>query len=131
MNLEQIVEENRVLRQKLARKQMKSDVDHRSRRTIGVRVPRELYDQCAKAARNTHRTMYRFALDAVITELYRCPRNDRTICDKNQSQAARMDLTPDRASDPDPDRGDLRRSAADCGDLPPWEEVRSGGTSKR
>lgn len=108
MNLEQIIEENRVLRQKLARKQMKSDVDHRSRRTIGVRVPRELYEQCAKAARNTHRTMYRFALDAVITELYRCPRHDRAS-----------------------KRGNLPQIAADCGDLPPWEEVRSGGTSKR
>lgn len=120
MNIEQIIEENRVLRQKLTRRQMKSDVDHRARRTIGVRVPREFYDQCAKAARNTHRTMYRFTLDAVITELYRCPRHDRTPCEGDGSHAMRQ-----------ADCGEPPQTAADCGELPPWEEVRENGTSAR
>lgn len=127
MNFDQIVEENRVLRRKLARREQKSCSDKRHRRTIGVRVPLEFYDQCAKAARNTHRTMYRFTLDAVITELYRCPRHDRTPCDGDGSHAMR----PEPAPDPTPERGNLPQIAADCGDLPPWEEVRSGGTSKR
>lgn len=127
MNFDELMTENMVLRQKLARREQKSCSDKRHRRTIGVRVPRELYDQCAKAARSTHRTMYRFTLDAVITELYRCPRHDRTPRDGDGSHATRTDPAPDPAPDPASDRGDLRRSAAICGDPPPWDPHPTSG----
>lgn len=120
MNFDELMTENAVLRQKLARRERKSASDKLYRRTIGVRVPAEIYNKCALAARNTNRTMYRFTLDAIITELYRCPRENRTARDRQISHGTRQ-----------ADCGDLPQTAADCGDLPPWEEARTDGTSAR